>query len=121
MRRHPNLQQKIFQVADPYYKVWFDTSLKTTRIMKPQGSPIQVFKDLWHPKLDLDYVSKCLREPVRRANYVNRVVYYVFTNDGEEGFIPVPKYAPLAFQRPDRNPPIMFLYKVNNRGLFYFK
>ena len=113
----PNLQL----VPDPKYRVWFNRGIKTKRIMKPGSTPIQVFKDLWHPSLDKDYIRNCLKEPIRASNWVDRVVYYIFTNDGEEGFIPVPKYAPIAFQRPDKNPPIMFLYKVNSQGLFYFK
>jgi len=116
-----NLQPKLFQVPDPKYKVWLDTSIKSTRIMKPKGLPVQVYRDLWLPKLDKEYIRNCIKEPIKRSNWVNRVIYYVFTNDGEEGFVPVPKYAPIAFQRKDRNPPIMFLYKVTNRGLFYFK
>ena len=113
--------QKIFRVPDPHYKVWFDQSLKTTRIIKPRGVPIQVFRDMWHPKLDKEYIRNCLREPIKSSNYVSRVLYYIFTSDGNEGFIPVPKYCPPAFQRNDRNPPIMFLYKVDNTGLYYFK
>lgn len=119
--KNNNLTSKIIKVPDAKYKVWFDISIESTKIIKPKGLPVHVFKDLWHPKLDKQYIRNCLGEPIRRSNYVNRIVYYVFTNDGEEGFIPVPKYAPIAFQQKTKNPPIMFLYKVSNEGLFYFK
>lgn len=114
-------KNNIISVPDPRFKVWYNPSIKTTRIIKPKSFPIQVYKDMWHPNLDKEYIANCLREPVKRANYVNRVIYYIFTSDGNEGFIPVPKYCPAAFQSKDKNPPIMFLYKVNSQGLFYFK
>ena len=113
--------QKIFKVPDPHYKIWFDQSLKTTRIIKPNGVPIQVFRDMWLPKLEKEYIRNCIKEPIKNSNWVNRVLYYVFTSDGNEGFVPVPKYCPPAFQRKDKNPPIMFLYRVDNTGLYYFK
>lgn len=111
----------LLPVPDPKYKVWYDNSIKTTRIVKPKSFPIQVYRDMWHKKLTKDYIRNCIKEPIRQANYVNRVIYYIFTSDGEEGFVPVPKYAPVAFSRKDKNPPIMFLYRVDNTGLYYFK
>lgn len=116
-----NFNNTLIQVPDQHYRVWLDKSIKTVRIIKPKNVPVQVFRDLWHEKLDRDYIEKCIKQPLRRSNWVTRVVYYIFTSDGKEGFIPVPKYAPKAFQHNDRNPPIMFLYKVDNTGLYYFK
>lgn len=111
----------LIQVPDQRYKVWLDTSLKSIKLAKPNKEILQVFKDTWHKKLDKEYISKCLGEPLKTSNWVTRVVHYVYTSDGEEGFIPVPKYSPLYFHRKDTNPRILYLYKVDNTGLHYFK
>lgn len=113
----------IIKVPDPNYSnLYFDTELHAVKIIKPNTNPLQVHSDLWHPALPKHYIEKCLRQRIKTSNIVTRVVYYVITNDGKEGFIPVPRYCPPAFrQRKDTNPDIHFIYNVNNKGIFYFK
>ena len=111
----------LHRVPDERYAVYLDTDKQIVRIIKPNTIPLQVFRDLWHKYLDKDYIEKCIGENLRRSNWVTRQVYWIVTKDGEEGFIPVPRYTPNAFWRKDSNPDIFFIYKVNNKGIFYFK
>ena len=112
---------KLRRLPDPKYPLWLNTELKVARIIKPKTTPLQVWKDMWLPELDKEYVENCLHERLRRSNWVNRVVYYVILTNGHEGFVPVPKYHPSMIQPKDSNPYIYFIYRVNNHGIFYFK
>jgi len=111
----------LHRIPDQKYPLYLDTNKQVVRIIKPNTIPLQVFKDLWHPYLSLDYVSKCLGEPIRNSNWVTRMTYFIVTKDGKEGFIPIPKYTPKALWKKDSNPDIYFIYKVDSQGVFYFK
>lgn len=111
----------LLRIPDKKYRLFFDTDKRIVRIIKPNTMPLQVFKDLWHPYLDKDYISRCIGEPIRSSNWVTRMCYYIVTKDGLEGFVPIPRYFPKALFPKDRNPDIYFIYKVCNKGVFYFK
>ena len=111
----------LVRIPDKNYPLYLDLNKKIVRIIKPNTIPLQVFADLWHPYLDKDYIEKCLGEKLERSNWVNRMTYYIVTKDGNEGFVPVPKYNPQALFPKTSNPDIYFIYRVNNHGIFYFK
>jgi len=111
----------LFKIPDPKYKLFLDTDKHIAKIIKPNTIPLQVFKDLWHSYLSKDYIEKCIGEKLKSSNYITRQVHWVKTIDGEEGFIPIPRYAPRAMFKKDANPTIYYIYKVDSQGVFYFK
>lgn len=111
----------LLRIPDQKYKLFFDTDKQIVRIIKPNTIPLQVFRDLWLPILDKDYIAKCLGEPIKSSNWVTRQVHWVVMKDGSEGFVPIPRYYPRALFPKDRNPSIYYIYRVSNQGIFYFK
>jgi len=111
----------LLEIPDDKYKLWVDTNKRIVKIIQPNTIPLQVFKDLWHSYLDKEYIEKCICERLRSSNYVTRQLHWIKTIDGEEGFIPIPKYAPKSMFKKDTNPDIYYIYKVSSEGVFYFK
>jgi hypothetical protein len=112
----------IVKVPDNKFNIFFNSDIKSIKVIEPRTRPLQVFKDMWHPLIDKQIIRRQLREEIKNSNIVDRVVYYVITNDGKEGFIPVPRYCPRAFlNEKNTNPYLHFLYKVDSKGFYYFK